>query len=62
MCEEDSLELLLKAIESKNALSQKYAFWVLGYLALKFKTHQQVVQRTSIIDSDEEVNMLDDDP
>jgi len=39
MCQEDSLELLLKAIESKNVLSQKYCFWVLGYLALKFKTH-----------------------
>lgn len=35
---------------------------MLGYLALKFETHQHFSQRTSFIDSEEEVNMNEDSP
>ena len=62
LCSEDSLEIILKSIESKDPDSQKFSFWVLGYLALKFDTHQTLAQRTSIINDDEEINMLDDEP
>lgn len=40
MCGDEIQDLLLTYIESKDVMSQKYGFWILGYLALKFKTHE----------------------
>jgi hypothetical protein len=59
---EASLDLMLKNIESEDIESQKFTFWILGYLALKYKLHEGVTSRTSIINTDEEeINMLEDE-
>lgn len=63
LCSETNLAKLLDYIESDDAESQKGALWVLGYSALKYKMHEGLTSRVSIINEseDEEVNMLDDD-
>jgi len=62
MCAQDNLDLVLQAIETENPTLQKYAFWIMGYLALKFRSHETVAQRTSYIgDDEEEVNMMEDE-
>ena len=63
ICNETNLGKMLEYIESGDAESQKGAFWVLGYSALKYKMHEGLTSRVSIINEneDEEVNMLDDD-
>ena len=45
------------------ASRKKEHLWVLGYSALKYKMHEGLTSRVSIINEseDEEVNMLDDD-